>query len=185
MKSAKSLPALRERGMTLVEIMMVMGIIGITLTFGVPSMVNMVDDMRLTSVANDYLGFLNVARSEAGKRGARITVCATSNYTSCSATSSTDWAVGAVAFIDANSDGVVQSTETVVRVLDAQPTGLTITASTTTGGANPGRFIYKPSGASDSARKFCIRKAARTGRDLSVSVQGRATVLTATAAACP
>lgn len=173
--------------MTLVEIMMVIGIIGITLTFGVPSMVSMVDDMRLSSTSNDYLGFLNVARSEAGKRGARVTVCASSaagNYAACSAATSTDWAVGAVAFIDTNSDGVVDASETVVRVLDAQPAGLTIVGGTTTGGASAGRFLYKPSGASDSARTFAVCKTGRNRRDISVSLQGRAAVQTSTSV-CP
>ena len=120
-----------------------------------------------------------------GKRGARVTVCASSTYTSCSAATSTDWAVGAVAFLDTNSNGTVDAGEAVIRVLDALPTGLSVTGSTTTGGASAGRFVYKPSGAADSARKFCIRKSARTGRDVSVSVQGRASVLSATTTACP
>ena len=176
-------PARRQRGMTLVEIMMVIGIIGITLTLGVPSMVSMVDDMRLSSSANDYLGFLNLARSEAGKRGLRITVCASSDFINCSAPASQNWAVGALAFMDTNSDGVVNNSEAVVRVLDAMPPGVTVIAATATVGANNGFFRYIASGSADSVRSFVICKTGRAARNVSVSLPGRASV--ATGATCP
>ena len=60
---------------------------------------------RLTAQTNDLVTVLNYARSEAIKRGVRVTLCSSNNGTSC--LGSTTWDTGWIAFIDTNGDGLV------------------------------------------------------------------------------
>jgi type IV fimbrial biogenesis protein FimT len=53
------------------------------LAVAVPSFYNVLLGSRLGSYANDLVGSVNVARSEAIKRNAQITLCVSSDGTSC------------------------------------------------------------------------------------------------------
>ncbi|HSH42747.1 MAG TPA: GspH/FimT family pseudopilin [Arenicellales bacterium] len=63
-------------GFTLVELMITLAIAAILLTVGLPSFQNILQNNRVTTQANGLVGALNLARSEAIKRGANISVTA-------------------------------------------------------------------------------------------------------------
>ena len=105
------------RGFTLIELMVTLAVAAILLAVAVPSYQNFVATSRLASQANDFITALNFARSEAVKRGANVTVCASSNGTSCVGA----WAAG----------WIVSSAGTVIRVQHALGG-----SSTLNGGAN-------------------------------------------------
>jgi type IV fimbrial biogenesis protein FimT len=65
MKNSNSTSA---HGFTLLELITVIAIIGITLALGVPSLQSIIVDSRLSSSANAMLSALQLARSEAAKR---------------------------------------------------------------------------------------------------------------------
>ncbi|WP_127475940.1 GspH/FimT family pseudopilin [Sulfurivermis fontis] len=65
------------RGFTLVEVMVTLVVLAIVLSFAVPSFNTLLQDNRMTTRANDVVIALNLARSEAIKRGADATVTAT------------------------------------------------------------------------------------------------------------
>ncbi len=60
-------------GFTLLELMVVVVIAGILLAIGVPAMGNFIRNSRMTAAANDLMGTLHYARSEAIKRRAPVT----------------------------------------------------------------------------------------------------------------
>ena len=71
----------RIRGFTLIELMITLVIAGILVALAGPAMRNFVQDQRLTGQANEFVGDLNYARSEAIKRASNAGVCSSSNGT--------------------------------------------------------------------------------------------------------
>jgi type IV fimbrial biogenesis protein FimT len=59
---------------TLIELVMTMAIAGILVTIAIPSFNSTLTSSRLTNYANDLVGALNLARSEAVRRGIKVTV---------------------------------------------------------------------------------------------------------------
>lgn len=160
----------RERGFNLIELLVTLAVVAVVITAGAPAMANFINDMRLTATTNDLLTFFNFARSEAAKRGARVTLCISADQATCS-TGGTDWAVGMVAFIDTDNNGQVASGETVVRVLNPMQTGVSVTA--TTAFATNYYFYYRPSGAANSQGTLRVCRSGRNARDVSVNSVGR------------
>ncbi len=90
-----------QNGFTLIELMITISIVAIVLTVAIPSFNKTVANNRLTTHLNDFIASANYARSEAVKRGARITMCPSANASTCTA----GWQNGWLIFIDANTDG--------------------------------------------------------------------------------
>jgi type IV fimbrial biogenesis protein FimT len=80
----------RSPGFTLVEMIVVCGIVALLLAIGVPSFRYVTTSNRATTEINGLLADLQFARSEAIREGQQIDVCATTNGTSC-VTSGTTW----------------------------------------------------------------------------------------------
>lgn len=85
-------PAL-QRGFTLIELLVTLSVAAILLTVAVPNFQIFVMNNRMATQANDLITALNLARSEAVKRAANVTVCASSNTTSCTGTWAQGWIV--------------------------------------------------------------------------------------------
>lgn len=78
-----TLPEKICRGFTLVELMVTVAVLGIVLTIAVPNFRAFILGGRMTGYTNDLLSDLAYARSEAVKRAANVTVCASSDGTTC------------------------------------------------------------------------------------------------------
>jgi type IV fimbrial biogenesis protein FimT len=116
----------RSRGFTLMELMMVLAIAGVILAVGAPSFTEFRRNNRLVAVANDMLGTVQVARTEAIKRQVPVSMCPSANPGAAAASCSTTQAFrGWIAFVDTNGDCVHDTGEVVVRV------GATIDATVT------------------------------------------------------
>ena len=105
------------QGITLVESMVVVAILGILAAIAVPSFKSTIESNRRNAYANQLLEDLALARSEAIKRGGRVTVCPSSDGTSCTASNS--WAAGWIVFTDKNNNATVDGGDTVLRVHEA------------------------------------------------------------------
>ncbi len=100
--------------------MVVVAILGILAAVALPSFKSTIESNRRTTYANQLLEDLALARSEAIKRGVRVTVCPSSDGSSCA--NSTSWAAGWIIFADGSAAGTRESaTETLIRVHEALP----------------------------------------------------------------
>lgn len=88
----------RFRGFTLIELMITLLLAAIILTLGVPNFRNIILNNRAATQSNELVTAMNLARSEAVKRGARVSLCPSTDQATC--TGGTDWANGWIVFLD-------------------------------------------------------------------------------------
>ena len=177
----------RDYGFTLVELMVTLVIAAILLTAGVPSFNTLIKNNRLTTSNNELVSALNLARSEAIKRGLRVTVCKSSDQASCD-TSGTGWQQGWIVFTDTNDNADYDSaTETLLRVHGPLPGQLSVS-----GNSNVANYIsYVAAGQSRltsgafqaGTLSLCDDRTGNIGNNLVLSVTGR--IHTDTGVSCP
>ena len=118
----------RRSGFTLLELMVTLAIVAIVLTVGIPSFREMMRENRLATQTNEFLAALALARSEALKRGVRVTLCKSADGASC--TTDDGYEQGWIVFVDPNNNATVDLGEEILRVYGAMPGGLTLTGNT-------------------------------------------------------
>jgi type IV fimbrial biogenesis protein FimT len=135
----KALP----RGFTLIELIVGLALVLILLTLAVPSFKDLIQSNRLMTAVDDLLSALQLARSEAIKRGIRITLCKSADGASCAVNGGYDQ--GWVVFADSNNNAAIDSGELIIRRFQAVSTN---GAMTINGNTPVAHYIsYLPSGA--------------------------------------
>ena len=99
----------RSQGFTLVELTVTMLIAAIVLAVGMPSFRSTSVSNHSTTLSNELLNALVMARNEAIMRGHPVYVCATTNPGSvnpvCSTANGTNWDDGWLVMLDEDNDG--------------------------------------------------------------------------------
>ncbi|MCX7069312.1 MAG: GspH/FimT family pseudopilin [Methylococcales bacterium] len=122
-------------GFTLLELIVAISIAGILMAMAIPSFSDMMRNNRLTTYANELVTSLNLARSEAVKRGIPVTTrkitCTTGTYwSSCGwnvfvddggCSNSTNLAVPPPCVTTNNGNGVLDANEQLLRTYDKLP----------------------------------------------------------------
>jgi type IV fimbrial biogenesis protein FimT len=105
----------RQLGFNLMELMTTLLIAGLVLGMGVPSFTEFLANNRMASAANDLVTSIHMARTEAVKRRATVTICASANWADDAADCSLDGGVtGWIVFADADGDLSVDAGEDIV-----------------------------------------------------------------------
>jgi type IV fimbrial biogenesis protein FimT len=85
----------KARGFTLVELTVTVLIVAILGAMAAPAYNSLIVSTRLSGEMNALIGALNVARSEAQKRGTTVSVCP-----GTALTCTTDWSLGYIALLE-------------------------------------------------------------------------------------
>lgn len=112
--------AARQGGFTLIEMMVAVAIMGI-LTSAFVSMGNLVREYRVGYVGQRLYNALLLARSEAIKRSAVVSVCKSRNGASCATGAGAGWEAGWLVFVDVNGNRVVEGNDRIIRVYNGIP----------------------------------------------------------------
>ena len=135
-------------GFTLIELMVTIAIAAIVLGIAIPSFSSTITSNRLTTSANELVTALNLARSEAVKRGQHVVVRKTN----------TNWENGWQVFVDidrstsAKENVLDAGTDIQLRVYSALPGSYTLR-----GNNNFVNFIrYQPDGRSSNIGSFAV-----------------------------
>ncbi len=89
------------RGVSLIELLLVIGISAFLLSMGIPSFRQLIMDNRLTTAVNELVGTVQFARSEAAKRNLEIVLCPGANGRQCAGRS---WEKGWLVFANLDRD---------------------------------------------------------------------------------
>ena len=96
-------PRLRMMGVTLVELAVTLGIVGILATIAVPSLTRLQHNAARTAAVNDFMHTVFLARSEAIKRNAVVSVCRSVDGKHC-ANRTANWETGWLVFVNTDRD---------------------------------------------------------------------------------
>ena len=131
-----------ESGFTLYELLITMLVIGIVLTIGIPSFSEFTANSRITGTANDLHSSFQLARSEAARAKAPVTICASADPMGAATCGAASFDSGWIIFADLNGD--IQRGGAGENVLRAHPTLDTTLSVTTNAGAT--YFSFAASG---------------------------------------
>lgn len=115
-----SVKARKMRGFTLIEIMVAIAVLGVISAYAIPSFLNMSKHSQVRSTSLALVSSFNLARSRAMTSKTTVSVCASSNGTSCDSGASGAWEKGWLVFTDNNEDGVLDSDD-VLQYSESRP----------------------------------------------------------------
>ncbi len=92
---------MNNKGLTLIELMVVIAIIGILASLAAPSFNTILRQQKVIGEANLLFSLVYIARSEAIKRNGVVTICKSTDAVQCGGL----WSDGWIVFEDNNSDG--------------------------------------------------------------------------------
>ncbi len=131
----------RTSGFTLVELLITLAIVTILLTQAVPAFRSVITNNKLVTKTNQLVTVLYLARSEAVKRGSRVTFCKSADGVQCANVGG--YEQGWLVFTDPNNDGDFGAGERLIRSTNASANaGVTIS-----GNAPVAQYVsYMPGG---------------------------------------
>lgn len=162
------------------ELLVTVAIVGIVATMAVPNLAGMLQRNQRTGALSTGFAMFSYARSEAVGRIASVSVCSSSDESSCN---TDNWEEGWITFVDNGDgtggtadDGARNGTEALLRVGQAASGNVTIRLV----GADVGAVTFDSDGmvSAQSTLIICIDTTAAGGRAIVLNVSGQARLAT-------
>jgi type IV fimbrial biogenesis protein FimT len=157
----------KHSGFTLIELIVIVGLVGVLMAFGLPAMGNFVKNDRLSTQINALVGHLAYARSEAVLRNQQVGLCPSSDMVDCTGNS---WAEGWILYVDADGNFDYTKDEEILRVKQQLSGNNTLTSTFV------GSFVYDRRGFSATGTgtfSLCDDRGATNMKSISISNTGR------------
>jgi type IV fimbrial biogenesis protein FimT len=107
---------MRQRGFTLVEVLISVAILAILLGIAVPQFSNILQSARMTNARNGIYSLFQIARTEALVRRTHVVVCASVDGQNCVG----NWNQGGLVFLDQNRNRRHEASERILAVLSGE-----------------------------------------------------------------
>jgi len=171
--------------MTLIELLITLAVGAVLLVVAVPNLNTFVKNNRIVSSTNDFIAAVNIARTEAIRRGVTVVMCRTTQplaaTPSCNRSGSTanDWSTGWLMYAtdgDINERDYASATDELIRV--GQATGGSVELTSDTQG-NQWLAINRDGTlreADTAAYAVCDDRGYDYGRLIRINLTGRAQV---------
>ena len=134
-----------SHGFTLVELMVVLAILGITLVLALPAMQRLSQSMQVRTEARRLLSAIHLTRNEAIKRNVPVSLCPSAMARTGSAVCSGIYADGWIMFANRDRDRVVDPGDELIQAFDGLPPGYRLTNRAATRDQNQ-LITYYPDG---------------------------------------
>lgn len=170
----------RQRGLTLIELIVTLAIVAIVSTLGVPSFSTALKNSRLTTEVNRFVSHIQLARSEAVKRNRTATICRNGGQQSCGNSANASYHTGWLVYVDMSGrddDYDPGDNDQLVQIGDAASSDITINSDQ----AGNRWLSFAPNGMLDENGQiaryvFCADNASTAaipGRLVTISVSGQ------------
>jgi type IV fimbrial biogenesis protein FimT len=155
----------QQQGTTLVEMMIVVGILAILSTMGVPSFISIITKAKVTAEVNELNALMRFARFKAIEQEGTVVLCPAEDYSTCSK----NWDAPKIVFFDNNHNQIRDPDEPLITSKPKSDNGLQISS-----GNRLIRFYESGVTASPASIKVCPDTLeAKYARLLSLSLQGK------------
>ena len=166
-------------GFTLPELMTAMAVLVIVAAIALPSYRTIIRSAHLTTQIHNFDAALNLARSEAVKRGMSVSLCPSTDQATC--TSSTKWEQGWIVFVDKDADHARDTgdpLEVILRANGALISGYTLRGTTASPCELDCYFTVNPKAQPSAAGQFvlCENGQIDSSRAILVNTVGRITI---------
>lgn len=160
-----------KNGFTLIELMVTIVVLGVIVGIAIPSFRDIIVSNSVSFSRDQFFSVLNYSRSEAIKSGTSVTICRSSDASSCDDT--LGWDEGLLVFVDVNQDGNLDAADRIVRSESALEGEVTVTH-----GGSDDRITFNSRGLAlrgDGLVTFEHSAGSKYDRTVDLGVTGRAT----------
>lgn len=166
-----------KSGFTLIELMVTVTVAAILLSMAVPAFTNFIKDSQLLADSNSLVADVNLARSEAIKRGVPVGVCSSPSPNAGSPTcaASATWTSGWILFVDANGNSAFDNGETLLKAGQAASAKVGIISNLNVVQYRADGSI---SGGSVAVFATCDDRGAASGSQFQINILGRPRTIT-------
>jgi len=134
--------AVSGRGYTLIEVMVIMGIVGVMAAVAIPGLQDSVERNARESAVQDVMTAVQLTRSEAVAGARNVSICRSTNQTSCAGGSGgADWNGGWIIFTDGGTAGTLGTGDTLLQVHGVGNNQSKITLKTSANGNFSGDYL--------------------------------------------
>lgn len=126
-----------ENGFTLIELLTTLAVASILVAVAIPNIQSFQMNSRQSGSVNEIINGMRIARNTAITTNTRVTLCASSNGTSCG---NVGWDEGWIAFVDRDADRSLDNDETIIR------SGSAVDSISISSGQFANTLVYRPNG---------------------------------------